>query len=81
MNEDDLIALAQAWRMQIDYYKMCLRQDEFYPVFDYSHYSHIFNNLQYAEYNFNETMRVLLQVVSPEILTAAKNLVRLRLGF
>jgi hypothetical protein len=80
MNEDELIAHAQGWRMQIEYYKGCLRNYDFYNLNDQQFNAYIYSALEHAIYNFNQCMSVLVQVVSPEILNAAKNLVKLRLG-
>lgn len=77
MNEDQLIFICQSWQMQIEYLKMCINYNEAMYSIDYSLYS----ALEYAEYNFNENMNVLLQVISPDILHAAQNLVKMRLGF
>ena len=77
MNEDQLIFICQSWQMQIEYLKMCINYNQAMYSIDYSLYS----ALEYAEYNFNENMNVLLQVISPDILHAAQNLVKMRLGF
>ena len=77
MNEDQLIFICQSWQMQIEYLKMCINYNQAMYSIDYSLYS----ALEYAEYNFNENMNVLLQVISPDILHAAQNLVKIRLGF